>query len=234
MTEIGIEDIQWDSPVRAAGAEFTFVRFDAVVDAWMRNVVLHNFTNGIWIGPTVKRMTVEDVDVTHDATTYTTPEAPFDFWIDGAQTLVQRSSSSGGNKIWYYATQDDTRGPNVLLDFKGTGTVSHVTAHQRWATGLLIDNAHVEGGITLGNNGTLGNGEGWSMGWGVVWNATSDVLVQSPPGSMNWSIGTAGAILKGDASGTYESMNTPVTPQSLYRAQLCARLGPDAVIAISQ
>ena len=234
ISEVGIEDIRFVSKVRAAGSEFTLVRFDGVADGWMRRVVAHDFANGIWLGPTVKRMTVQDVDVTHDPTTYVTSEAPFDFWIDGAQTLVQRSTSSGGNKIWYYATQDDTRGPNVLLDFTGAGTASHVTAHQRWATGLLIDNAHVTGGATLGNNGTLGNGEGWSMGWGVLWNTTSDVLVQAPPGAMNWSIGSTGSVVKSDMPGTYESMNVPVGMKSLYRAQLCVRLGPAAVAAIAQ
>jgi hypothetical protein len=32
-------------------------------------------------------------------------------------------------------------------------------------------------------------------------------------------------------AGTYESMNAPVTVKSLYLAQLCDRLGPQAVAA---
>jgi hypothetical protein len=103
--------------------------------AGSRNVVDHDFTQGFWLGPPVKQFTVADTTATHDATTYTTPAAPFDFWVDGQQTLILRSSSAGGNKIWYYATQDHARGPNVLLDFEGTGTTSHVTGHQKWATG---------------------------------------------------------------------------------------------------
>jgi hypothetical protein len=69
------------------------------------------------------------------------------------------------------------------------------------------------------------------MGWGVVWNTTSDVAVQAPPGSMNWSIGTTGAAPAAADDGTYESQNAPVAPGSLYLAQLCARLGPGAVAA---
>ena len=34
--------------------------------------------------------------------------------------------------------------------------------------------------------------------------------------------------------GTYESMNAPVGMKSLYFAQLCARLGPGAVLAVAQ
>jgi hypothetical protein len=231
ITQVGIEDIQFVSPVRALGEEFAFARFDAAADGWVRRTVVHNFTNGIWLGPGVKRFTVEDTTLSHDPTTYVTSEAPFDIWIEGSETLVQRTASSGGNKIWYYATQVLTVGPNVLLNLNGSGTTSHVTGHQRWATGLLVDSGNVAGGITFQDNGTLGSGEGWSMGWGVVWNTKSDVLVQAPPGAMNWSIGVTGSGGSGAGLGTYESQNAPVRPASLYLAQLCERLGAQAVTA---
>ncbi len=235
ISQVGLEDIEFDSPVRSATANYLLVRVDAVQDGWIRNVVDHDFTQGFWLGPAVKRFTIADTTVTHDATTYTTPAAPFDFWIDGQQTLVLRSSSVGGNKIWYYATQDHTRGPNVLLDFQGTGTASHVTGHQRWATGALVDRAKVGGGITFGNNANAGSGEGWSMGWGVIWNSVSDVGVMAPPGGMNWAIGDTGTELDTTPPvGTYESMGKPVALGSLYLAQLCERLGPAAVAAISE
>ncbi len=60
----------------------------------------------------------------------------------------------------------------------------------------------------------------------------TDVLVQAPPGATNWAIGVTGAALQGTDLGVYESMNKPVVPNSLYLAQLCMRLGPDAVAAI--
>ncbi len=232
ISQVGIEDLRFVSPVRSATTQFSLVRFNAVADGWVRRVAAQDFTNGIWLGPAVKRFTVEDVPMTHDATTYTPSEAPFDFWIEGSQTLVQRSSSAGGDKIWYYATQMATTGPNVLLDFTGTGTASHVTAHNRWATGWLVDSGNVSGGVMLENNGTLGSGEGWSAGWGVVWNTVTDATVEAPPGAMNWAIGVTGAAPTAADTGTYESMNVPVTPGSLYLAQLCVRLGPAAVAAI--
>jgi hypothetical protein len=234
IAQVGLEDIEFDSPPRSATTELSLVRVDAVVDGWMRNVVDHDFTQGFWLGPAVKQFTVTDTTVTHDPTTYVTSEAPFDFWIDGQQTVVIRSSSSGGNKIWYYATQDHARGPNVLLDFTATGTTSHVTGHQRWATGGLVDRSHVGGGVTFGDNGSLGTGEGWSMGWGVVWNAVADVGVMAPPGGMNWAIGDTGANIGTAPQGTYESMNAPVAIGSLYLAQLCERLGPAAVTAVAK
>jgi hypothetical protein len=234
ITQVGIEDIRFESPPRDATHQFSLVRVDAIADGWIRRVAAHNFTNGIWLGAGVKRVTVEDVAVTHDATAFFTSAAPFDFTTYSEQTLVQRCSSTGGNKIWYYATQASVPGPNALLKFSGTGMSSHVTAHQRWSTGLLVDSSSVQGGILMVNNGSLGGGEGWSMGWGVVWNAASNVSVsvQAPPGAMNWCIGSTGAAPGPNDNGTYESLDSPVGPGSLYLAQLCARLGPAAVAAI--
>jgi hypothetical protein len=98
---------------------------------------------------------------------------------------------------------------------------------------LLVDSSNVVGGTFLGNNGTLGSAEGWSMGWGVAWNTVSDVRIEQPPGAMNWAIGCTGAELSGISTpGIYESQNDPVAIKSLYLAQLCERLGPQATANI--
>lgn len=37
--------------------------------------------------------------------------------------------------------------------------------HQRWATGLLINNCEVQdGGIDCMNRGAMGSGHGWAIG----------------------------------------------------------------------
>jgi hypothetical protein len=76
------------------------------------------------------------------------------------------------------------------------------------------------------------------MGWAVVWNSTAtSFLIQYPPGAPNFAIGSTGKydtdsrpgggpVLR---SGIYDSQNTPVAPRSLYLAQLCLRLGPQAL-----
>ena len=204
----------------------------ALADAWLSDVALHNFANGVWPSETVTRLTLQKVVVSHDATAYFTPLAPFDFWLDSTQTLIDRCSSSGGNKIWYLATQNDARGPNAVLNFTASGLNSHVTAHQRWATGTLVDGATVQGGMSFGNNLTAGDGEGWSMGWGVFWNSVSDVVAQAPPGGTNWAVGCSGATPTAAGLGAYESANAPVRIKSLYLAQLCERLGRDAVRSV--
>jgi hypothetical protein len=58
--------------------------------------------------------------------------------------------------------------------------------HQRWSTGLLVDNRAVpNGGIHLINRGVMGSGHGWTMGWGIVWNSiASDFIIQHAPGTI--------------------------------------------------
>jgi hypothetical protein len=43
---------------------------------------------------------------------------------------------------------------------------------------------------------------------------------------MNWSIGGKG---RATGDGTFDSPGVPVAPSSLYLAQLCERLGPQAL-----
>jgi hypothetical protein len=235
ISQVGVEGLRFviAQPRSAATNSFFFLRMSAVEDGWVKDVEAHNFPDGLWLESNIRRFSVVDTRMIHDKATFTTTEAPFDFFLRGSEVLIDRSSSSGGNKIWYLATQNQETGPNVALNFSGNGTNSHVTAHQKWGTGLLVDNANVVGGTLLGNNGTLGSAEGWSMGWGVAWNTTSDVLVEQPPGAMNWAIGCTGAELSGiSPAGIYESQNSPVAIKSLYLAQLCERLGPQATANI--
>jgi len=63
-----------------------------------------------------------------------------------------------------------------------------------------------------------------------LWNSGAATIdVEKPPGATNWAIGSMGAAM-GD--GTFDSTGTPVTPRSLYLAQLCERLGPQALANI--
>ena len=100
------------------------------------------------------------------------------------------------------------------------------------------------------NRGVMGSGHGWAIGWAVAWNCKAkSFLNQLPPGSANWVIGSYGEQqkksmpgAKGGSSITYDSLllpegiydshGIPVTPTSLYLAQLKERLGKQAVINI--
>ncbi|QMV18250.1 hypothetical protein GOB94_05760 [Granulicella sp. 5B5] len=247
IQQVGIESLHIVAPPRRialGNPAFDAITLTATQDAWVRDIRIDDTTTSITITDTSQRITIDRVDVV-DSVTVTTPAKPFGFSLGGTQTLVMRSSITG-DKIFFAATQARNQGPNVLLHctFKGDTALE---PHQRWATGLLVDNVTVhDGAINLYNRGEMGSGHGWAIAWSVVWNSSADTItVQSPPGTINWDIGTTGERVlrpmpvfdnqpKGPdiPQGTVDSPGHPVIPDSLYLQQLRDRLGEKAVHAI--
>ncbi len=245
----GLESIHMAAPPRSPdfhGELFQAAQLKDVRDAWVRDLTVDDTTEGVEVGANTQRVTVEDVAF-HHTTTVTSAAEPADFVMRGGQILVLRCSSTG-NDEFYVITGARNQGPNVVMDsvFHGDGRVQ---PHQRWSTGLLVENVQVPGGsIDLMNRGELGSGHGWTMGWGVVWNSSSATeLIQMPPGAANWSIGSTGqqvgapmkvvGVRARDAGpdlpqGLIESQGRQVNPESLYRAQLAERLGTGALKAL--
>jgi hypothetical protein len=219
---IGISDPH-NSGIHIGGAE----------DVWVRDVSLHDMVGSISAGSSSLRVTVDHVNLTHTVPTKGSAK-PADISADGTQLLFQNVTGDGAN-LFYFVTGARVTGPIVLLDSTFTGT-GWIQPHQRWATGLLCDNCKVtDGGIEFMNRGQMGSGHGWTIGWSVAWNCSAKSLTfQDPRGAMNWAIGCQGKTelqaMPFDkepkiAEGTTDSANTPVAPQSLYRAQLKERLG---------
>ena len=204
-------------------------------DCWVRDVAIDETMNSVGVGG--RRITLQSVSVTRKAL-HEGSSSPAEFAPNGTQVLLDRCSVTADN-VWFVATGGGVSGPIVLLncDFRGH---SRAESHQRWSTGMLYDNCRApEGGIELRNRGSMGSGHGWSMGWGVVWNSTAeDFIVQNPPGAPNWMIGCVGESRLAPrpfgqapdlAEGIKDSHGAPVTPTSLYLAQLAERLGPEAL-----
>ena len=204
-------------------------------DCWARDVLIEETMNSVAIGG--RRLTLEHVAV-HRTVPNVGASKPAEFAPNASQVLLDRCSGNGDN-IWHVATGSGQVGPIVLLNctFRGTG---HIEGHQRWTTGMLLDNCLVpEGGIDFKNRGSMGSGHGWGTGWSVAWNCTAkSYVVQQPPGAINWMIGCLGPNVPTPRPfdkepslplGTSDSPGTPVTPPSLYLAQLAERLGPQAV-----
>jgi hypothetical protein len=253
---VGLERLRITAPVRTAAQAnepghggSQLLEATNATDSWIKGVAGHNTVEGIHIENGCTRITIEDTVIDHDPTDYSTASAPFDFNINAAQVLIQRSASKGGNKIMMVTTHYGM-GPNAVVSFEGTGLDSHIQPHMHWATGLLVDSAVVQSAgtgnnsaIAFMNRGTGGSGHGWAIGWAVCWNCTAPtILDEQPPGAMNWVIGgkaapspptnapgVPGAPMP---NGIFESLNVPVAPNSLYLAQLCERLGPAALANI--
>lgn len=244
LSHIGIEHLRIRAPQRTIALgdpAFSGVSIRDIVDSWFRSVTLEDTTNGISINNGTERMTfLECAIIQHVAVT--SHAKPADFASDGSQILFDRCTGSG-DSTFYIVTQDRQQGPVVALHCRFTGN-GHIEPHQRWSTGLLIDNCDLPGGeIDIMNRGEMGSGHGWAIGWAVVWNSTAVKFgMNTPPGSMIWSIGNRGEetdpafpIYDGGPSraplapATIESADKPVVPQSLYLEQLKERLGPQAL-----
>ncbi len=249
IEQVGVESMHLVAPEQTVPIDqptFAVLSMNAVEDAWVRDVVGNEFTSGFDVGGQAKWVTVEDSRVLREVPIDGSQGYPFHFSVDGQGILVQRCTSQGVG-VFSYATQAESPGPNVVLEMTASdadaGTHTNLQPHQRWATGLLVDDASTpSGGIALMNRGWDGSGHGWAIGFGVIWNAVANnLLIQQPPGAQNWSIGSTGTQTTASAPGStagplpqgiVDSPGVAVAPRSLYLAQLCERLGPAALAAI--
>ena len=241
LSQIGIENFRIVSPeqsVTISEGHHRAFTMSGMRDGWARNIEVFNTVNSISI--TGKRITVDNVSIVHNLPTIGAAK-PADLNGSGQQILFNRCSISGNN-LFFFGTGAKVTGPVVVLNciFRGNGWIQ---PHQRWATGLLIDGCQVpDGGIDFMNRGVMGSGHGWAIGWAVAWNCKAkSFLNQQPPGAANWVIGSEGEKQKRAIpfdtlpylpEGIYDSHGIPVTPSSLYLAQLYERLGKQALINI--
>lgn len=235
---VGLEDLRVAAPAQHVdlGARlYSGIRIGAAEDVWVRGVVFTDTMNTVATDSWARRITIDQVAIQH-ATAIEGHALPLDFGMNGSQILVAECAITG-DRTFYAGTGAEAVGPNVVFHcvFRGNGAIQ---PHQRWATGLLVDNCDVPGGsIDLMNRGEMGSGHGWTMGWGVIWNSQAkSFLVQQPPGACNWSIGCEGEertapmpVFGGPKGpdlpqGIIDSAGRPVEPRSLYVAQLAERL----------
>ncbi|MFT3822264.1 MAG: hypothetical protein QM731_00035 [Chitinophagaceae bacterium] len=238
ISQVGVENLRIVSGSQSVTINDGHNRgltINGAADAWIRDLVIFNTVNSITLQG--KRITAENINLIHDVPTLGAAK-PADLSANGSQLLFNKCNITGDN-VFYLATGAKINGPIVLLNcvFRGNGWIQ---PHQRWATGLLVDNCNVPtGGIDFMNRGSMGSGHGWAIGWAVAWNCTArSYLNQQPPGAANWVIGSKGEHKQGAIpfekdpmlpEGIYDSPGTPVAPNSLYLAQLNERLGAEAV-----
>lgn len=239
-SQMGIEDLQiFSSPQSGTINEKhnNAIVIGDIANGWVRNISIYNTVNSVSVSG--KKITLDNIHIVHELPT-TGAAKPADLSVgrDGSQILFNRCSIKGDN-VFFFATGAKVSGPIVLLHciFNGNGWIQ---PHQRWATGLLVDNCEVPGGgIDFMNRGEYGSGHGWAIGWAVAWNCKANTLLnQQPPGSMNWMIGCRGERQRKSMpftkqpflpEGIYDSYKKMANPSSVYLAQLSERLGKQAL-----
>lgn len=268
ILQVGVESLRLESefdpgvqtdskigPVVVEGAQvdeahgWNAVSFEAVQDAWARNLTAVGFGNAcVSSGRTALRVTVLDCR-SLDPVSRITGGRRYAFPIAGQQVLVKNCYARGARHA--FVLDSRVPGPNVYLDCVAENNYSTSEPHHRWASGTLWDNVTVTGPyawLQAVNRGWLGTGHGWAGAQMVFWNCSSVLIaVQKPPHAQNFAIGArkspdesqlaaqivgeinraAGTELPPTAplwgDGHIESPHAPVYPRSLYEAQLADR-----------
>lgn len=240
ISQVGLENLKIQAP--AVVERYRAVYMNAIMDSWVRNVIIQDGIDNFTIDKASKRITVDNVAVNHTISS-TDSAAPASFTCTGTQILFNKSQANDlqnkGKGSWAFVTQNQGSGPIVILNFTSTEK-NGIAPHQRWTTGILVDNSKFTNpsndaeGIVFMNRTTAGSGHGWPMGWSVAWNVEApQILVSQAPGTMNWCVGCVGKKMSSkDPEGQYDSWGAKVNPQSLYLAQLKERLGPEALTNI--
>jgi hypothetical protein len=237
LTQVGIEHLHIECPPQAiphTRPHFTALRMTGK-DCWARDVVCDETMTSVSVHG--RRITLQQVFVRRKARAQGASR-PGEIEPGATQTLVDRCGVTADN-VWFAWTGSGIPGPLVLLNCIFHGD-SRVESHHRWATGMLYDGCRApDGSFEFRNRGSMGSGHGWSMGWGVAWNCSApEYIIQNPPGAANWLIGSVGTSRHSPRPfdqgpnlplGILDSHGVPVSPPSLYLAQLADRLGPQAL-----
>jgi hypothetical protein len=211
---------------------WNLITLDNIRNAWVRNcTALHFAYSMLGTQRGAKWITVQDC-VSREPVSRRMGARRFTFGLRGELTLVQRCRSDKGRHS--FMTGQPTSTSNVFLDCTATDPYSSSETHEQWATGNLYDNVHAPLTARFWKDINIG----WAGGNTVFWNCEGPFLVQKPPMAQNFSFGHIGvdsvsyniALQDPTKEGGYiESLDTHVSPRSLYLTQLRDRLGEAAV-----
>ena len=243
IRECGVERLRLVSDF-AAGKEnsdehhaWTGITLGAVENAWVREVTAAHFSHAIQAESGSIFVTIQDC--AHlDPVSEITGSRRYSFSLNGQYGLVLRCHAR--NARHSFVTGSRVRGPNVFLDCTAVQSHADSGPHHRWAVGTLYDNVSDDNQLRVQDRQWAGSGHGWAGAQQVFWNCTSrTIVVQQPPTAQNYAIGCIGDFVDGQWApqaprGIIDSAGTPVSPRSLYLAQLEARLGPAAVENIAR
>jgi len=211
------------------------VSFHEVENSWVRDVTGRYFSHTFNFDDGAILNTMQNIASIDPNFPSTSPNL-YPFNMNGGQlNLIQRCYAEDARHS--LVTGSRVQGPNVFLDCAVVGSTNDDGPHHRWATGTLYDNAKGQL-MRIQNRETFGSGHGWAGAQNLVWNSEYDrIVLQAPPGAMNYSVGTEALVVSGSFAGhqlgIYESHDVAVQPRSLYLQQIEDRLGTNAVEAIT-
>jgi hypothetical protein len=213
-----------------------FINITNAKNAWVRIISALHFGNSVvQSNAGSKWITVQDCE-SWEPVSIRMGARRFTYQMNGQFCLVQRCFSQKGRHS--FVLQGPEASGNVFLYCKAVNAYSTSEPHNKWVNGVLYDN--VKASLTARYWDYI---IGWAGANIVFWNCEGDFVVQRPPTAQNYSFGHIGinAVIFNSGlqdltkpNGHVESMDSHVTPQSLYLAQLKERLGVEAVRNISK
>ncbi len=232
----GIADFRGEPEDQNEDHRWVMISITRAENVWVRDITSYHFVFGLArTSRHAKWVTVQDSRC-REPVSEIRGNRRYPYYLAGQLVLFQRLYSEEARHD--VASGANVPGPSVFLDCVGYRSIGDSGPHHRWANGTLYDNVRVpDGSLRAQNRTNPWNGHGWAGANIVFWNSRAHhFVVQNPPTARNWVIGGTGLIAgswaEGDR-GVFDSHNRPVTPQSLYLAQLEERLGPGAVANIS-
>ncbi len=234
LTNVGIENLRCESAFDSTNPRdeqhaWEAVRLEALRDGWVTNVAAAHFAgSAIDVGSGCNRVTVQDC-ISVAPVSELGGYRRHTFHTDAQQVLFLRCRAEDGRND--FTAGYKAGGPNVFLECSALRSTGFSGSTGSWASGILFDNVTLDGGtLELNNRETWNQGVGWAAANSMIWQCSAPVVIcRAPPTAMNWADGVWGQFV-GD--GWWSEVNEFVHPDSLYRAQLTARLGVNAIGAL--
>ncbi len=229
ICNVGIENLALESSYDTANAKdenhsWFAITMENAVDCWVRQVTLKHFAgSAVALYETVQRVTVEDC-LSLDPVSEIGGYRRHTYFTMGQQTLFLRCYAEHGRHD--FSVGHCAAGPNAFVQCEASEALDDSGAIESWSSGTLFDNVRIDGhaislGYRAGNNAAIG----WAAANSVLWNCSASVIrCWNPPGAQNWSFGSWGGF---EGDGVWRSSNNFISPDSLFAAQLGARLGKE-------
>ena len=198
------------------------ITMENTADAWVRQVTFKHFAgSAVALYETCQRITVQDC-LSLAPVSEIGGYRRHTFFTMGQQTLFLRCYAEHGRHD--FSVGHCAAGPNAFVQCEAREALDDSGPIESWASGVLYDNVVIDGNaLTLGYRPGNNAGIGWAAANCVLWNCSASVIrCWNPPGATNWCFGSW-AGFEGD--GVWRSSNDFMKPDSLFAAQLKARLG---------
>lgn len=234
LRNVGIENLRLElarDPERPEDEDHAWcgITLESVEDAWVRQVTVRFFAgSAVAVYETARRVTVQDC-LALDPVSELGGARRETFFTAGQQTLFLRCFSQRGRRD--FGVGERAAGPNAFVLCQAIESQGDSGALGSWASGVLFDNVAVDGGgLNLGFWPGNHQAIGWAAAYSVLWNCSASVVrCWNPPGAWNVSFGSWGGF---EGNGLWRQSNEFVRPESLWLAQVRARLGPEAAARV--